>query len=281
MLTSAGYILYTNDQAYKEFTHIIQVVFSQSNGVGQVENIENTIRILTDLFALNRAIFSHISWCCCCGHFFLVPIVIAITILGIVSVIISLLGCCGACCNMKILLWIYEILVGILALALLVIISVYFIHKKSITNTAITVLNTGVTNYQSMTSHKLDSLFVAIISIKLNCCGVDGGEDFAKSTNFWRNDTYAGKQYTDIKYPLICCKWNRSQPITNFRCPKSFTDRNSNINRGCMDPLKNVIFQYLDISAYALIGVFVLLFFIFLFTVTIMRSGGAMETISN
>ncbi|KAK4467717.1 hypothetical protein MN116_008651 [Schistosoma mekongi] len=109
----------------------------------------------------------------------------------------------------------------------------------------------------------------------LKCCGVNDGEDFTKSTNFWRNDTYVGESYTDIKYPLICCKWNGSHPVTNDGCPKSYTDRNSNINRGCMDPLKDVIFQYLDIAAYALIGVSVLLFIIVLLTVALIRSGGA------
>nr|AAW25674.1 SJCHGC02534 protein [Schistosoma japonicum] len=96
------------------------------------------------------------------------PVGMAVFILGCVCAGISLFGYCGACCNMKILLYIYAILVGILALAFLVTFSVYFSRKDEIGNKAIELFQTSVNNYQSMVANNLDSLVIGLILPPLN-----------------------------------------------------------------------------------------------------------------
>ncbi|KAK4467718.1 hypothetical protein MN116_008652 [Schistosoma mekongi] len=195
------------------------------------------------------------------------PVGMAVFILGSVCAGISLFGYCGACCNMKILLYIYAILVGTLALAVLVTFSVYFSRKEEIGNKAIDLFQTSVNNYQSMEANNLDSLVVGLISPPLKCCGVNDGEDFRKSANFWRNDTYGGQTYNNIDYPVPCCKMNENYAITDSSCPNTFTTQNSYYNVGCKGPLKALFLKYMDYVAYGLIGVFVLLLLVVLFTI--------------
>ncbi|CAH8593489.1 unnamed protein product [Schistosoma mattheei] len=194
------------------------------------------------------------------------PVGLAVFILGAVCTGISIFGYCGACCNMKILLYIYAILVGALALAFLVTFSVYFSRKDEIGNKAVEMFETSVKNYQSMEANTLDSLVVGLISPPLQCCGVDGGSDFKNSPNFWKNDTYGGQTYTNIEYPVPCCKMNKNYAISDSTCPGQFNDNNSYYKNGCRGPLKEFFLKYMDYVAYGLIGAFVLLLLVVLFT---------------
>ncbi|CAH8550860.1 unnamed protein product [Schistosoma turkestanicum] len=194
------------------------------------------------------------------------PVGLAVFILGCVCAGISLFGYCGACCNMKILLYIYAMLVGVLALAFLVTFSVYFSRKDEIGSKVIDLFQMSVNGYQSMEANTLDSLVVGLISPPLQCCGVNGGDDFKSSPNFKRTDTYGGKSYSNIEYPVPCCKMNANYAITDSTCPNTFTDANSNAKQGCKEPLKALFLQYMDYVAYGLIGAFVVLLLVVLFT---------------
>ncbi|XP_018653608.1 putative tetraspanin-CD63 receptor [Schistosoma mansoni] len=194
------------------------------------------------------------------------PVGMAVFILGAVCTGISLFGYCGACCNMKILLYIYAILVGALALAFLITFSVYFSRKDEIGNRAIDLFETSVKNYQSMAANTIDSLVVGLISPPLQCCGVNNGDDFTTSPNFWRNDTYGGKTYNNIAYPVVCCKLNQNYAIIDSTCPDQFNENNSNYKTGCRGPLKELFLKYMDFVAYGLIAAFVILLLVVIFT---------------
>ncbi|CAH8629561.1 unnamed protein product [Heterobilharzia americana] len=193
------------------------------------------------------------------------PIGLALFILGAVITGVSVFGYCGACCNMKILLYIYALLVGILAGAVMVTFSVYFARKEQLGQQVIELFKQSVQNYHSMQANTIDSLVVGLISPQLKCCGVENGEDFVNSSNFWKNDTYGGQTYNNIRYPVPCCKMSDKYVISDSTCPNTFTETNSNFKVGCKEPLEKLFLQYMDYVAYGLVGAFVILLLVVVF----------------
>ncbi|CAH8866687.1 unnamed protein product [Trichobilharzia szidati] len=193
------------------------------------------------------------------------PVGMALFILGAVCTGISVFGYCGACCNMKTLLYIYALLVGILAGAVMVTFSVYFARKDMLGQKVIDLFKQSVDNYKSMKANTVDSLIVGLVSPQLQCCGVQNGSDFQKSGNFEKNDTYGGESYYDLAYPVVCCKMTEKYVIVSKTCPKEFTVDNSNFNVGCQEPLKHFFLKYMDFVAFGLIAVFILLLLIVMF----------------
>ncbi|KAH8856804.1 Tetraspanin-CD63 receptor [Schistosoma japonicum] len=165
------------------------------------------------------------------------PIGTAIVIIGIGCVIISLFGICGVCMNNKKLLGIYAFFVGILAVAMLLTLALYYYQRKV-----------------------------------LNCCGENGGDDFKNAINFTGNDALNDQTYTNIKYPLVCCKFNPQINFVDPECPRGFTITNSNINRGCKVELEEAFSQYSYIVVIALTSGSVLQMAIFSLTVAKIRS---------
>ncbi|TGZ63187.1 hypothetical protein CRM22_007063 [Opisthorchis felineus] len=91
------------------------------------------------------------------------PIGIALFVLGATFAIVSIIGYCGACCNYKILLYLYATLVGVLALAVMVCFSVYFAAKDKIADYVVKVFARSVEEYKSMEANTVDSLIVGLI----------------------------------------------------------------------------------------------------------------------
>ncbi|KAH8856799.1 tetraspanin-CD63 receptor [Schistosoma japonicum] len=202
------------------------------------------------------------------------PFGTAITIIGVVCVIIGLFGICGVCMNNKKLLGIYAFFVGSIALALLITLCVLQYRIDIFTDTALILYRKGVENYQSMTSDTVDTIFTVYVSIKLNCCGENGGNDFKNAVNFNGTDAFHGVQYSGIQFPVICCQFNPKSELVDLTCPNEFTNTNSNINRGCKEPLAEVISQYSYIAVIALTSGLVLLMVILSFAVVKIRSIG-------
>nr|CAH8867074.1 unnamed protein product [Trichobilharzia regenti] len=193
------------------------------------------------------------------------PVGLALFILGAVCTGISVFGYCGACCNMKTLLYLYALLVGVLAAAVMITFSVYFARKDQLGLQVVELFKQSVDNYKSMKANTVDSLIVGLISPQLQCCGVQNGSDFQKSGKLDKNDTYGGETYYDLAYPVVCCKMNDKYVITSTTCPREFNAENSNYNVGCKEPLQTFFLKYMDFVAFGLIAVFILLLLIVMF----------------
>ncbi|KAH8856802.1 Tetraspanin-CD63 receptor [Schistosoma japonicum] len=200
------------------------------------------------------------------------PIGTAIVIIGIGCVIISLFGICGVCMNNKKLLGIYAFFVGILAVAMLLTLALYYYQRKVLIETGLDLFRNSLKNYKSMASLTPDNVLAVFVSISLNCCGENGGDDFKNAINFTGNDALNDQTYTNIKYPLVCCKFNPQINFVDPECPRGFTITNSNINRGCKVELEEAFSQYSYIVVIALTSGSVLQMAIFSLTVAKIRS---------
>ncbi|KAH8856807.1 Tetraspanin-CD63 receptor [Schistosoma japonicum] len=246
----------------------------------QGENIEKIIDLIytllqkidagsqkDDINKIIRNIFTFVS-----------PFGIAIAIIGIGCVIISLFGICGVCMNNKKLFGIYAVFVGILALAVLITPVVLYYKRNDFIAETIKFYNESVKGYRSLKLPDVRSVFVAVTSITLKCCGLKSGEDFTKSTNFQGTDTFNGVQYSGIRYPPICCKFNFSIVIASDTCPDDFNEQNSNMQYGCEEKLKDVISEYSYTAFIVLYGGSTVLMAILTFTVAKIRSIGDKPT---
>ncbi|OON15630.1 hypothetical protein X801_08563, partial [Opisthorchis viverrini] len=91
------------------------------------------------------------------------PIGITLFVLGAIFAIVSIIGYCGACCNYKVLLYLYAALVGVLALAVMACFSIYFANKDKIADYVVEVFAKSVKAYTSMEANTVDSLTVGLI----------------------------------------------------------------------------------------------------------------------
>ncbi|KAF7259569.1 hypothetical protein EG68_03360 [Paragonimus skrjabini miyazakii] len=192
------------------------------------------------------------------------PVGVALFSLGAALTILSMVGYCGACCNYKILLYVYAALIGVVDLAILLCFSIYFAKRDEIASWAVKLFAESVEKYQSMQTNTVDSLVVGLIQPPLKCCGVDGPGDFKKMAS---TDVYGGKTYDNLQHPIPCCWMNEQYEIIGQNCPATFTQQNSYINQGCREVLKSTFIHYMNYAAYGLIGAFLVLLVLILFTI--------------
>ncbi|CAL8094731.1 unnamed protein product [Calicophoron daubneyi] len=189
----------------------------------------------------------------------------AVFIIGAIFAILSAIGYCGACCNYKILLYLYAAIIGVIALGLLIFIIVYFAAKSKFAEKAVDLYEQSVKNYTSMKANTVDSLVIGLLQPALHCCGLDnGGTGFA---NMVPQDEYQGKTYNNLKYPIPCCMMDAQYVITGPGCPATFNSTNSYIEVGCPGPLKDKFLMYMNYVMYGIIGAFIVLLLLILFTI--------------
>ncbi|VDP73139.1 unnamed protein product [Echinostoma caproni] len=181
------------------------------------------------------------------------PFGMTLLCLGAACAILSVIGYCGACCNYKIVLYLYAGLIGVLAAAVIIIVIIYFARRDALGEFAVQMFAKSVSAYVSMASSTADSLIVGLLQPPLQCCGVDGPTDFV---NMSKSDVYNGQTYNNLQFPVPCCMMNDKYVITGANCPNMFTTDNSNINQPCREPLKAFFLKYMNYLAYGLIATF-------------------------
>ncbi|KAA0197974.1 Tetraspanin-CD63 receptor, partial [Fasciolopsis buskii] len=165
------------------------------------------------------------------------PVGLLVFFFGLVILGISTFGCVGAVCNIKIILQIYAALVGIIILTHAIILIIHFSRPEKTVGPALELLRTMVDEYQSLDSGRPQDFTLSLLMVWYQCCGYDNGEDFLKSKNFTKKDKYGSYQFNNLMYPLFCCKTGVDTILKPDDCPKSFTEKTSNINVGCAKPL--------------------------------------------
>ncbi|KAK4467756.1 hypothetical protein MN116_008686 [Schistosoma mekongi] len=192
--------------------------------------------------------------------------------IGMVILLICIAGILGSCCKSYLCLKIYIVLLSIVILSHIITLAIYFARKQAPQAFFIRLLNYSIYEYESISSGDTNSVFMGLVMIKFNCCGVQNGSDFNHSMKFIKSDVWNNKTFTKLSYPIPCCKFNKFLEIQDKSCPNKFTEINSNINTGCMKPLHQFLFYYTDITAY--ISIVLLLCEIILLLLAIMISRG-------
>nr|XP_054761699.1 tetraspanin-18-like [Lytechinus pictus] len=127
--------------------------------------------------------------------------------IGSFIIVVSALGCCGACMNSKCMLVIYFIIILIIFIAQLVGCALVLAYRSKVDDFVTNSLSSTMDLYEGEAANDTTSTAWNAIQILLECCGTDGYEDWADST--WVNDTdptiaIDGTSY-DQTYPATCC----------------------------------------------------------------------------
>ncbi|BFZ13658.1 hypothetical protein BsWGS_16697 [Bradybaena similaris] len=148
-------------------------------------------------------------------------------IIGSFIIVVSLLGCIGACCEVKLLLGVYSTIVLLLVVAevvLVALVATHAIETKDIINKAMNTSLSG--HYYENSTNDLSRAYSALFS-KLECCGIsnytinfpyDGTKDENKGF-FADKNSRTGAGVKEV-IPITCCKgFNYKNTLTK----ESFT----------------------------------------------------------
>ena len=191
--------------------------------------------------------------------------IIILIVVGVFIFLLSLVGCCGACCQNRVLLVVYAIVV-ILLLGVQIAATVYTIKfkdewqgpvkeeiKKVIANT-----------YKGDNGTDAITLGINAVFMQFKCCGTEDYTDLADVPGWVRNYTFDEFSETvTFKAPYFCCKTviTEKPPINSglftnenqTECATNPTPQNSNYMKGCFKALEEVVLRYSTI--YLAVGI--------------------------
>ncbi|PAA79955.1 hypothetical protein BOX15_Mlig006782g1 [Macrostomum lignano] len=180
-------------------------------------------------------------------------------VLGVVLIVLSCIGCCGACCTVRGCLIIYAVMVGIMLIGQVIVISIWFSSNNLFKENARSAMEESLKKFTGISSKNIQSLLQNLVHVFVGCCGVTNGTDFQTMSPDW-NRTYSVSGYSfNLTYPLTCCKFDLStfKPKDEY-CPyNNTTPETSNYKKGCYEAIFTFIDDYLplDYLFYGLGGV--------------------------
>lgn len=175
----------------------------------------------------------------------LVPAGTALVIVGGVIACIGAVGYFGMSIN--VILKIYMIMITVLVVVESVGIALFF---SGTFNTQIrAVANTTlVQNYINIYDANIYSMLWNVVMIELDCCGLDGYEDFYYTDHpYPMNDTIKVNGQSTLvllETPLACCQTNGSYPSFRFvddYCAITPHDNSSNWKTGCWNKVYSIL----------------------------------------
>ncbi|XP_041372681.1 tetraspanin-1-like [Gigantopelta aegis] len=185
---------------------------------------------------------------------------VVLIVLGCILLSISFLACCGACCEWRLFLILFSILMLILILAQLLL-GGLFLAKDSLLNKALkeTLATEIKTRYKGPADRKdAFSMVVNMLSYSLECCGSRDYKDFDNTD--WKLFKYpqngTPQQTIIAAVTMTCCRKKYidvDPPLLS--CAKAPIDTSKIYNTGCYDKL----YQLVDNKQLWVITVFVLL----------------------
>ncbi|CAL8090902.1 unnamed protein product [Calicophoron daubneyi] len=175
------------------------------------------------------------------------PVGLALFIFGIILVAIAIIAYVGLCCNFKILVIVYAVVIGMLVIIHLIYIIIYFSNRNLILKYPMNYLKETVMGYTSISTGDEDSLILGYLMPHFHCCGYENGNDFHSSGAKFTGEEYYNQQNITVKYPVPCCK---SPGTDQSSCPYQFTSSNSYIDTGCKEPVKDKLKDIFDIVTY-------------------------------
>ncbi|TGZ69811.1 hypothetical protein CRM22_003518 [Opisthorchis felineus] len=174
------------------------------------------------------------------------PLGIALLVIGIFLFVTAIICFVGVCCHVRVMVIIYAIIVGVIALAHIILVIVYFSKKELFLTAIYDSMEDMTKNYKSIESGEAESITFGLLMAMLECCGFNDANDFnAAGSQFTREDSYNGVEFANIQYPVPCCRRDAIGPNAND-CPRSFTADNSNTQTGCKQKIYERAVPILD-----------------------------------
>lgn len=175
------------------------------------------------------------------------PLGIALLVFGIFLFVIAIICFVGVCCHVRVMVIIYAIIVGVIALAHIILVIVYFSKKDIFLKVIYDTVQDMVKKYRSIENGDTDSITLGMLMNALGCCGFNSADDFtAPGTGFTRRDSYENVAFRNIAYPLPCCKAGSVGQAADA-CPQTFTAANSNKYVSCKTKIYNQVVPSLNV----------------------------------
>jgi len=190
----------------------------------------------------------------------------ALIIGGAFVALVGFFGCWGAYHEIASLLLIYSIILGILITVELAFIALAFLGRKKIKKELLEFLDESIKkNYTGKTGFKSDGEFFLSNNVmtlawdftqfKLQCCGVNGKNDYKGADN-WDKKVQLKSGEVNAVVPLSCCKLKDEKSFPDITMG-SFSNLNGCLASptndsahalGCYEVVKNQLMQYARLS---------------------------------
>ncbi|CAG5120905.1 unnamed protein product [Candidula unifasciata] len=173
-------------------------------------------------------------------------------IIGAFIIIVSLLGCIGACCTLRILLGLYSIIVLILVAAEIALVALVATHADQTKESVSKAMNDSLSGrYYENSTNDISKAYSALFS-KLECCGISNySENFPYDSGSKRNRGFIAAPQRQLSgaitaeyIPITCCKdFDYKAVLTNEifvkqeQCLNSIPNPKFAYTEGCLDTL--------------------------------------------
>ncbi|XP_064651681.1 tetraspanin-3-like [Lineus longissimus] len=176
-------------------------------------------------------------------------IAIPLIVIGAFFFIVSMFGCYGACCNKRVCLIIYAIMVTIVFVGMLVGVIYIIAGAAQVKSDAkAQVKKEIVDNFVGINATNGISLVVNIVQIYFNCCGMDNWHDFDKCKKWEKQVAFSTKNVKvtgTLLIPISCCQMNGAFPSVTLKddqCP--LTGSSPYKNTGCFSKIEKFVSEY-------------------------------------
>ncbi|XP_062578868.1 tetraspanin-3-like [Saccostrea cucullata] len=117
--------------------------------------------------------------------------------------IITILGCCGACCKVKYTLITYAVIVIVVLVGELIFVGILYGSPDTIKDEIKNPLKTSIqSDYMGFNGTNIVSLGWNFAHRQFECCGVDNYSDFTGAVQ-WSTNYYVGTKA--LEAPITCC----------------------------------------------------------------------------
>ncbi|XP_056011129.1 tetraspanin-1-like isoform X2 [Ostrea edulis] len=175
--------------------------------------------------------------------------------LGLFLIIITIIGCCGACCKVKYMLVAYAIIVIAILAGEIIFVGILYGSPDTIKSEIKAPLKTTIqSDYVGFNGTNIVSLGWNFVHREFKCCGVDTYNDFTGGAKW--NTNYG----TGLKAPITCC-----ETIPDATTPTCATTPVNIYTKGCFDEVYNMLLGNVGLVAGSIAGcgVFQLVLIIF------------------
>lgn len=190
---------------------------------------------------------------------------------GVFVFLLSMFGCCGACCQQKILLTSYAIVVLLILGAQIAAIVLTFQYKDEWQGSVKSEMKNVIKDkYNGDNGTDIISMGINAAFMEFDCCGVDNYKDVELATG-WVRTYMIDNQEVTFKAPYFCCKNVDTETpkvdsglftsVNQTECATDPTNENSNYKKGCFDALEDIVMRYNAI--YIGVGIALMLLEIF------------------
>ncbi|KAL4228465.1 hypothetical protein ACF0H5_011512 [Mactra antiquata] len=190
---------------------------------------------------------------------------VLLIVIGVFLLTVSIFGCCGACCKIKMLLMLYAIVLGILVIGQITFVVMFFKYNSVLKGAIRKPLEETLKNYHGLNGTEADSLVWNFLMQQFECCGIEGYEDFSDTK--WFGGEFGNTE--NLTMPLACC--NDLPEDDDFSCAETIDSDLNNYNKGCLDALwdellgQNQLYSYIVSIGVILFQVILLVFALMLY----------------